>query len=483
MPHSNTTDPEETVVLPITNELDLHTFQPKDAGELVAAYLDECRERGILEVRIIHGKGRGALARTVHTALAKISFVRQFSFATPQFGGHGATFVHLAPLETERTRLDGISDPKPRCSNADSHYSPQVIRNVIFDWSGTLVDDLPAVWAASNHCFITAGVEPLSLERFRAEVQLPVKGFYQRFAGHVPPAQLELWFNEKFSAIHNDVAPQPHALALLQFCREHKLRTFVLSALPEQHYAAQSVTTGFAPLIDHAYLGVRDKCERIHNLLEENGLNPDETVFVGDMQHDVEAAHAGGVLSVAVLTGYNNLAQLRESEPDLIVEHLGELHQRLKANGLRLEPALVGHTAVQRYPTATVGALVFDSEGAVLLIRTNKWSDLWGIPGGKIEWAETAEDALRREILEETGLMIEQIQFVMVQDAIHPPEFYKDAHFLLLNYTAVAPAGQTVHLNSEGQAFQWVSLAEADKLPLNTPTRILLEAVRQLAKG
>lgn len=479
----NTTDPMGTVVLPVTAELDLHTFPPKETAEIISAYLEACRERRILEARIVHGKGTGAAARTVHATLDKLPFVLRYSFATPAFGGHGATFVHLAPLEPIPAVAPSISNPKPHCSKAESHYSAEVIRNVIFDWSGTLVDDLPAVWAASNHCFIKAGVEPLSLERFRAEFQLPIKGFYQRYAGHVAPAQLEHWFNEKFSVIHNDVTPQPHALDLLQFCREQRLRTFVLSALPEQHYTVQGAATGFAALVEKVYLGVRDKRERIHVVLAENGLNPDETIFVGDMQHDVDAAHAGGIRSVVVLTGYNNLAQLRESEPDLIVEHLGELQRRLQANELRLEASPGAGPMPHRYPIATVGALVFDEAGSVLLIRTNKWSDLWGIPGGKIEWAETSEDALHREILEETGLAIEKIRFVMVQDAIRPPEFYKEAHFLLLNYTAVALPGQTVRLNSEGQAYQWVPLAQAGQLSLNTPTRILLEAVRQQAKS
>ena len=61
-----------------------------------------------------------------------------------------------------------------------------VIRNVIFDWSGTLVDDLPAVWEASNHVFRQAGIPPLSLDEFRSEFQLPYHGFYERYLPEVP---------------------------------------------------------------------------------------------------------------------------------------------------------------------------------------------------------------------------------------------------------------------------------------------------------
>src|SRR6202000_1174905 len=89
-------------------------------------------------------------------------------------------------------------------------------------------------------------------------------------------------------------------------------------------------------------------------------------------------------------------------------------------------------------PIPTVGAMIYNSQGQVLMIQTHKWSHKWGIPGGKIKLNEKSEDALRREVLEETGLDLKDIRFELVQDCIEPQEFYKKAHFLLLNYTATA---------------------------------------------
>ena len=87
----------EPFPLPIERELDLHTFSPKDIKELVPAYLAACREKGILEVRIVHGKGIGNLRRTVHAILARIPEVSSFATATEAYGGWGATIVHLKP--------------------------------------------------------------------------------------------------------------------------------------------------------------------------------------------------------------------------------------------------------------------------------------------------------------------------------------------------------------------------------------------------
>ena len=83
------------VPLPITGELDLHTFRPADLGELIPAYLDECAARGIHEVRIIHGKGTGTLRTTVHALLQRHEKVASFRLGDETSGSWGATIVRL----------------------------------------------------------------------------------------------------------------------------------------------------------------------------------------------------------------------------------------------------------------------------------------------------------------------------------------------------------------------------------------------------
>lgn len=89
--------PETVVPLPVEGVLDLHTFPPRVVGELVRDYLDACRTRGLLEVRIVHGKGIGNLRRTVHAELRRHPAVERFADASPHFGGAGATMVWLKP--------------------------------------------------------------------------------------------------------------------------------------------------------------------------------------------------------------------------------------------------------------------------------------------------------------------------------------------------------------------------------------------------
>ena len=90
--------PDQPVEMPVDGVLDLHQFQPREIKDLVPDYLDACRERGILDVRIIHGKGIGVQREIVHKILERRADV--IGFGHPGDGGSwGATVVVLAPVE------------------------------------------------------------------------------------------------------------------------------------------------------------------------------------------------------------------------------------------------------------------------------------------------------------------------------------------------------------------------------------------------
>lgn len=88
---------DEPVPLPITGELDLHTFRPADVGTLIPAYLEACAARGLRDVRIVHGKGTGTLRTTVHTLLRRSPLVHSFRLGDENSGSWGATVVTLRP--------------------------------------------------------------------------------------------------------------------------------------------------------------------------------------------------------------------------------------------------------------------------------------------------------------------------------------------------------------------------------------------------
>jgi DNA-nicking Smr family endonuclease len=82
--------------IPIEPELDLHTFRPSEIGDLLPAYFEECQNEGIFSVRVIHGKGTGALREGVHALLRRLPEVVDFQYPAGQgSGGWGATWVRL----------------------------------------------------------------------------------------------------------------------------------------------------------------------------------------------------------------------------------------------------------------------------------------------------------------------------------------------------------------------------------------------------
>jgi DNA-nicking Smr family endonuclease len=97
---------EDPIEFPITDELDLHIFRPKEVKGVVPDYLEACREKGILTVRVIHGKGIGNLLRTVESILGKLDFVESHTPASAQMGGWGATMVKLRPLSDSSGTTD-----------------------------------------------------------------------------------------------------------------------------------------------------------------------------------------------------------------------------------------------------------------------------------------------------------------------------------------------------------------------------------------
>ena len=342
-----------------------------------------------------------------------------------------------------------------------------MFKNLIFDWSGTLVDDLGPVIEATNAVLGKYEIAPLDRESFRRAFRLPYREFYAELLPEVSLEELEAQFRPAFDAAITPVTVLPHAREKLEWCSALGIRAFVLTSMDTLAFERQMDDFGLRNHFEATYSSVLDKREIIHQILETHGLDPSETAFVGDMTHDVETARHGGISSIAVLTGYNHAEILAAVRPDLTVPDLGVLRNLLdrRRNVAR--------------PIATVGALIHDGNGHLLMVRTHKWGNRWGIPGGKIERGESSTAALRREILEETGLELRDIKFALVQDCIHSPEFQRPEHFLLLNYVGRATT-TAVTLNDEAEEFRWLAPAEALALNLNQPTRFLLTEVLEM---
>lgn len=339
--------------------------------------------------------------------------------------------------------------------------------HLLLDWSGTLCDDVSTTLAATNEVLVSLGGSAVDLERYRDEFRLPAWPFYARRvpAGRMPDERnLEDLFE---AALARQSEPRlfPGAESLLRSALEQGGSARLVSSLPQRELERAVAANGISGLLSAIHGGLRDKTLELPRILREAHLDPDECLMLGDMRHDLDAAHSARVRACAVLHGYSSRSELESGRPDEIWHDLHEARSWLRRH-LSLE--------ARTWPIATVGGLVFRPDGKAFFVRTAKWSGRWGTPGGKIDYGEGHLEAFTREMREETGLEVVDPEMILVQDAIEEPEFHKPRHFLLLNLVG-RTCEQAATLNHESLEGGWFTLRESMELDLNRPTRVLVE--------
>lgn len=205
-----------------------------------------------------------------------------------------------------------------------------MFRNLIFDWSGTLCDDMGLTIEATNYVLAQYQREPLDRAAFRNEFQLPYPDYY---AVKIPEAKLEdleNYYRYAFDHSATGVSLIPHAKEFVQFCRTQGIRCFILTSMDPKAFREQATLLGMYDYFEHIHSGIHNKEHYIATLMAQHGLEPAHTAFIGDMQHDIRAAHSAGITGIGVLTGYNNPTQLAEATPDFIVPHLAALRKLMQ---------------------------------------------------------------------------------------------------------------------------------------------------------
>ena len=132
----------------------------------------------------------------------------------------------------------------------------------------------------------------------------------------------------------------------------------------------------------------------------------------------------------------------------------------------------------QQYPEPTVGALIFNESNQLLIVKTHKWHGNYTIPGGHVEMGEHLQEALEREIKEETGLTLSKADFLCFQEFVFDDCFWEERHFIFFDFICRVDPGE-VQLNDEAEGFVWVDLEKIEEYPIDEYLRYSLDLIHK----
>jgi len=136
------------------------------------------------------------------------------------------------------------------------------------------------------------------------------------------------------------------------------------------------------------------------------------------------------------------------------------------------------------HPMIGVGAVVVDDQGRVLLIKrgTEPLKGHWSLPGGLLELGEMLVEGVKREVYEETGLIVTPQAIVEVVDRIYRNSDDKDSqvryHYVVIDYWCQV-AGGTLQPSSDASEVAWLSRAEWKDRNLHSLESITVQVIEK----
>ena len=199
-----------------------------------------------------------------------------------------------------------------------------MIKNVIFDWSGTLVDDVSFTYRATMKVFEKIGIENITLEKFKEEFTLPYMDFYKKFKKDADKKIIDASFDKELNLI-NKSKLFPETKEVLNFLQQRKIKMIILSSYLQESLEREIKDDNLQNFFLDINGSVHDKTEVVLEIMQKNNFKPVETIYVGDMVHDIDTGKKAEIITVIVACGYQSKEVLLEKSPDFLIEDLGEL--------------------------------------------------------------------------------------------------------------------------------------------------------------
>jgi len=201
-----------------------------------------------------------------------------------------------------------------------------LIKNCLFDWSGTLVDDFLNVYKATALAFNGLGLKAISLNRFRREFKLPYMDFWHKYLPNMTPAEEKVVFLSAWDTLKpSQLFPFVHLT--LSVLRGRKINLVLFSSHDQDRLEKEVKLFGLEGFFREINGSVLDKVAAIKSVLARNNFAAEETMFIGDMTHDIEAGHAAGIIACAIVNQeakflYETMGKILCAYPDYLINDI-----------------------------------------------------------------------------------------------------------------------------------------------------------------
>lgn len=215
------------------------------------------------------------------------------------------------------------------------------IKNIVFDWSGTLCNDFELVFACDNEVHQQVGNPPMSREFFARNFELPIDKYLAKMYPDTPRASIDSLYAaacKKYDRLNEKVTEIKNARHIVKDLHSKGYNLYIFSAASRPLLLRQAHALRLDRFFRWITGGVSDKVAQLPEFLRQHGLDPAETMLIGDMVHDMDAGRAAGVLTIGVLTGYGTEEQLSAANPAHIINDLEQL-PLLLCNSAETTPA------------------------------------------------------------------------------------------------------------------------------------------------
>lgn len=202
-----------------------------------------------------------------------------------------------------------------------------MIKNIIFDWSGVINDNLMTVYNTVIIIFEKYGAKRISLEEFKREWEQPYMVFYNKYLPDLSKTEEDTAYKVAYKIAASRYPPRsyPHIKGTLQKFNNAGIKMVIVSSDPSENLLSDIEDFGLHELFTEVNGEIHDKTKVIHDVIRNNQFDPRETIFIGDTTHEIDAGKRAGTKTAAVIWGYQNEDKIKSVNPDWIIRNLAEL--------------------------------------------------------------------------------------------------------------------------------------------------------------